>query len=358
MQFRRKGTVLNLSVPLFDTCNLGCEFCYENHGKIQLTRESFSNVLTDIKKQVVPRIKKDNYQTLAVRFYGGEIFFDQQPDWIYEEYRKLIEQIRKMIPIRVTTKFITNGVFSKYERADRLLKDTDSIVGMSYDLEGRYRKKEQKEKFIQTFNHFYESKVLKEVSMLITKPAIKKLIAGDEFFESIPDDLRIDVCGYMPNRNWEKYLPSARDYADFYKWAIKKRKFNIERILNLFRYAADEEREQVERFCDCDSMLTYLPMERRFSGECIERHDFAEACYGKAFKTVNEENCFQIKTDLMMQKAGCLYCSYFKNCPMQCAAAVLFKEYKQEICPVRSAIESITPEDISAYRDWREMHHA
>lgn len=354
--FKEKGETLNVSLPLFDTCNLGCSFCYENHGRIPLTKERFIWVREDIRSQLLPRIRKDGYKTVFIRFYGGEIFFDRQPDWIYDEYISLIKDIRKVIPAKVKTKFITNGVFTRHDRADRVLEETDSVIGMSYDIAGRYHTAKQRNLFEKSMQHFYQIGKLVELSTLLTKPAIEAIIHGDSFFDSIPDDVRIDVCGYMPNRNWKQFMPEAEDYAKFYRWAIDNKRFNIDRITNMVRYMMPEEQNFVERFCDCDDTLTYIPAERRFSPECIERQDFQDSCYGKLKATVNDENCFEVKTSLMMNKMGCLYCEHFQGCPMQCAASVLFNQYTQNECPLARTFASITEEDIQNLKKWREQH--
>lgn len=355
--WENKGTSLNVPISMFNTCNLNCRFCYENkkHNAIFLTKERFTAVREDVKREIVPLVKEHCYNTVLFKFFGGEVFFDAQPDWIYDEYISLLNDIRQMFDIKVCTKFITNGVFTKYDRADRVLDATGSIVGMSYDPVGRYRKEEQRELFKKTAAHFYETGKLKEIATLLTKPAIHAIIEGDDFFNCIPDDIRVDVCTYMPNQNWEELLPSAKDYAEFFQWAIRNKRFNIDRIVSLIQCMIPEERQGVEKICPCNEII-YLPKERRFTNECIERQEFASAYYGDRAKDVTEENCLEMKANLLVKKVGCLYCEHFKWCPIQCAAGILFDKYEQKECPLAKTFASITQEDIDNLKTWRKEH--
>lgn len=354
--FQQKNRKLEVCLPLFDTCNLNCKFCYEKHGTMALKKEIFQNAIEDIEKFIVPRIKKDQYESMDLRFYGGEVFYDAQPDWVFDAYRDLIERARKIIPIPVCTKFITNGVFSKQNRVIKLVQDTNSHIGMSYDAIGRYHNDTERNLFQKNADCFIKMGVLNEIASILMKPCIDKYIAGDPIFDSIPQTVRIDTDFYIPTPSWKTYMSTSEDYFRFFEWGIKNQRFNIDYIEMLVAFMIPEERKSIEKVCSCGDTLTYIPDKRVFSGECIECREFNPKYYGDFADSVTEENSFAVKTNLMLAKCGCMFCEYYKDCPMQCAASVLFDEYKQIECPMKKAFRIITEEDIKNYKEWRKRY--
>lgn len=353
--FSGKGRSLELSLPLFDTCNSNCEFCYEKHH-IPLRKDSFNKAYEDFKKYILPRVNKDCYENIDLRLYGGEIFADNQPAWVVYSYADLIYRIREASGVPVKTKFITNGMFTRIDRADWLLKETQSKVGMSYDPVGRFTTKQRFEMFKKNFWHFVDAGILNEIACILSKPCIEAYIDGDEFFDSIPQTVHIDTDFYIPAQNWRKYMSSSEDYYRFFEWGIKNRRFNIDYIEALISCMIPEEQKSVSKICTCGDCLTYVPDKRIFSGECIETREFSEKYYKEFAPYVREENSFAYKTNLMLRKLGCVYCEHFRYCPMQCAASVLFDEYKQDECPMARAFKNINSSDIKAYKDWKEKY--
>lgn len=357
--FDKKSDTMEICLPLFDTCNSNCEFCYEIHGKVKLTKESFSNAYEDVKKYIVPIVERRKYKNIKIKIYGGELFFDAQPDWIFTAYEHLVNSIRSLFKnIEIETKFITNGMFTKLERADKLVENTDSYIGMSYDVVGRYRTKSRFELFKNTFYHFYKKGVLKELSCVLAKPCIDRYVQGNTFLEEVPQDVHIDANFYIPTLSWKKYISNSDDYFRFFKWGIKNKKFNIDYIEVLINSMIPEERSHIEKLCSCFDTFVYIPEQRIFSSECIETRSFGKQYYNEFFDKISEQNCFAYKTNMMLEKCGCMYCEHYLYCPMQCAASVLFDGYKQTTCPIKKAFSCITEQDIKNYREWSEKYRA
>lgn len=354
--FEKRNTKLEVCLPLFDTCNLNCKFCYEKHGHVQLKRGAFPKALEDIKRFILPRIKECDYKDMDLRFYGGELFYDAQPDWMFSAYEDLIDAARKMIPIPIHTKFITNGVFTKQNRVIELINKTSSNIGMSYDAVGRYHNEQEKSMFLKNMHTFIDMGVLNEIASILMKPCIDAYIAGDTVFDSIPQNVRIDTDFYIPTQTWKTFMSTSEDYYRFFEWGIKNQRFNIDYIEMLVVFMIQEERKTLPKVCSCSDTLTYIPDQRIFSGECIECREFSKKYYGDFATRVNESNSFAVKTNMMLTKCGCMYCEYFNDCPMQCAASVLFDEYKQVICPMKKAFQCITQQDIENYKTWRKIY--
>lgn len=355
--FDKKNDTLEICLPLFDTCNSNCEFCYEIHGRVRLTEDSFSNAYEDIKKYIVPIVAERDYKKIKIKIYGGELFFDAQPEWIYPAYTKLVNSVRKLFKNqKIETKFITNGMFTKWDRADKLVDDTNSYIGMSYDVVGRYRNEERFMLFKDTFYHFYNKGVLMELSCILAKPCIDRYIKGNTFLDEVPQNVHVDANFYIPTRSWEKYISNSDDYFNFFYWGIKNQKFNIDYIELLINAIIPEERKHIEKICSCRDTLTYIPEKRIFSKECIETRAFGKQYYHNFFDNVSEDNCFAYKTNMMLEKCGCMYCEHYLYCPMQCAASILFDGYKQTICPMKKIFSCIDEKDIKNYREWRKKY--
>lgn len=351
----QKGRTLNISFPLFSACNFSCEFCYVYKHGDKLTKEAFENALSAFADAIPARVATDGYEKILVRFYGGEIFADFQQEWVYNEYARLVAGIREASSVLVKAKFISNCSFTKWERAEKLLRETGAVLNMSYDPVGRYRTEDSRKTAIRTAQHFMEAGLLNEITTLLTKPNIEKIMNGDDFLKSIGSGIRIELGDYMPNPAWEKYMPSTEDLFRIYRWGIDNRLYHIDLFYDLMSRASGYE-TKIERACQCDDTLIYLPKENRFTSECIERNEYMKRYYGAYSDMVTEENNFEIKTSLMMAKESCTYCKYYSSCPMHCAAAVLFDGYDASPCPTMRLFDSVTKEDIKGFEEWRREH--
>lgn len=357
VDFYEQSEYIELAIPLFERCNLNCKFCFEDHISSKIDYEEIRNIPYKIIDQLEKEIQKLNPKEILLRLWGGELFFDTLPDEIFDVYRKLINNFKQVMQERhlsqkIDINFLSNGVFTKYDRVDSLLKDTGASISFSYDPIDRFSSESQKDIWLNTLTH-YKNKT-RYVSITLTEQSIDKYIEGDTYFDKIPEYIGIDVNYYTANPNWRDLLPGDDDFYRFFKWGIENKKYNIRVIGSLLKYMIPEEKVFVERYCDCKFALQYQ------NGTCIkdcskrastlDRSKF----YGKYTSDIDEDNVTEAKSTLGLLKRGCLECAHYDYCHMTCWIALLFDEYKVTKCPFARAYDYISNEDVQNYKTWRK----
>lgn len=354
-----------LAIPLIDSCNMACEFCFENQELCKPEKEDPEKIMK-ILDVVVPYMKnelaKHSYKQIDLKLWGGELFYDALPDEILETYIHFVKQLKKELKLPFTIVYLSNGMFTKLDRVLRVLDETDGYISISYDPVGRFFTQAQKELFLHNMKWFREHHRQESVSITLTHPTIEAYVAGDRIYDSLPTDLPHIVNFYVPNKDWKRYVPSWEDYFHFYTWAIKNRRFNIDIIHEIMKHTFPEERPYVVRMCNCKEATQYCSWLDRCSKNCIDDRvldmDHAKYFYGNEIaKEITDENHFEARTSMSRIKNGCVYCEYYDTCPMMCPASILFKKYNAEKCPIKETYQLITEEDKKAFREWQEQYH-
>lgn len=352
-----------LAIPLIDSCNMSCDFCFENQkGKItEEENDKIMSILPRVISYMKPIIKNGFYNRIDLKLWGGELFFDALPDWIFDTYRKFISELKKELPIPFTIVFLSNGVFEKYNRIDKLLEEVNGNISISYDPVGRYKSNKQREMFLKSLEHFKKTGKLESVSVTLTKPTMRAYVAGDKIYDTyIPDNLQVIVNFYVPNSSWKEYVPSCEDYYLYYKWAIENHHFNIDVINNIMTYMIPEQRKSVRKMCNCKEATQYVPWINCCSDNCINDRildmDYKKFFYGKYNDEVTRENHFEVRSSLSRIKNHCLYCEHFKYCPMMCPTSIVFSEYDASYCPIKKVYQDITSEQINAFKEWQQKY--
>lgn len=359
IDFYKKPQYFEIAVPLFERCNLNCSFCFETHKDSSIDYGKILAMPKKIIDQTKEMIEKSEADWVLLRLWGGELFFDALPDEIFQVYRQFISlfqnEVKTRLPGRqINITFLSNGVFTKYQRVENLLKDTHSKIAFSYDAEGRFRNRKQKEIWLQTLKHF-ESQT-RYISVTLTKQNISALINGDEFFKQIPETISVDINYYTANPNWKLHMPSDEDIFNFYRWCVDHKKYNVRVMDNIFRYLIPSERKYVERYCDCKQAIQF--QDGKCIRDCARRASslIREMFYGSYADKTDENNVTEVKNTLGLQKRGCFMCENYEYCTMPCWVALLFSGYKTSKCPLKRIYDYITPEDIKDYQEWKGEH--
>ena len=353
---------LELAVPLTHSCNMACEFCFENQQHTKNVKESPEKVL-EILDRVIPytlsKLQEHKYKDIALKLWGGEVFYDALPDSMFEAYKTFVRKLKEAVKIPVHTVFLSNACFTKYERVLDVLEATDGYIKISYDPVGRFRSKKEKELVLKTAKWFRDHKRSIGASITLTKPAITEYIKDDQDYNSIPTDLVHNVNFYVPNENWKQYMPDWKDLHEFFKWAIKRRRFNIDIIYNIMLHTIPELRHLVKRMCNCKEIGQWCEWLGKCSSDCIEQlHgiDAGEHYYKQFTEEVDEHNHFEVRSSLSHIKNGCVYCENFKTCTMMCPASILFDGYDASCCPIKAIYAEVTDEDKEAFLAWRDKY--
>ena len=201
-------------VTLFELCDINCLFCNQDH-----TSTLGIDTIPDKIHQIVSSIetlKQKGKTDFAVKIMGGEVFSDQLPDGIFDEYVKLISSIneystRTNTPIKLS--FVTNFIWTKSDRVKRFVVDNDILLFTSYDPSGRFN--------VATLEIFQDNVVefvshIRAVNVIMTKPNIDKFMRNQiPFFDYLYDHFDIYFDYYTPESNMNVLLPKDIELRDF-----------------------------------------------------------------------------------------------------------------------------------------------
>ena len=344
-----------VSISLFETCNLNCKFCFERHN-VPINKEAILKSASIITDGILQDLIDYNIQQLYLRYWGGELFQDSIDDSLFECYIKvdsLIKQIikEKLPNIQVHTNWMSNGVWHNWERVKNLLIATDGKIGFSYDPIGRYFSEEQRNLVIENIEHFIDYYICTAITL--TKPNIYALINGDLGFNKIPRQLNLEYNPYIPNLNWEQELPSDLDVYNFYKWAVENKHWAFSSIREIVKSAFGI-KSQV--YCSCRFAKQYS--NGKLTSNCVLKSSKLNPSLFYGDKEVNESNCTDVKNSIALSKRKCLMCEYLNVCGMYCGTSIIFKYYKITKCPIKSLILFVKnkPYLLEEVKNWEDKY--
>lgn len=361
IQFYKDPESYEIACSLFEACNLKCKFCFEGHrnNKIDINyiREMPYKVLETVRKdfQQYPHIKDVN-----IRLWGGELFFDGLPDTLFDEYKHFVNTFNTLFKqefpnVLLKFSWLTNGVFTKWERVKDLLDYSQGTIGFSYDPSGRFSNDKQKQLMIENVKRFHNFHCFNCLSITLTKHTIQEYISGkSELLTELNLGERYDINFYTANPNWQTLLPDDDDLFAFFKWGLDNDLYYINVISNLVKTCINEGEYIAHHYCDCKTCVQYS--NGQATVDCVKRASVlpAEMFYGKYAPIITEENVSDIKLSLGMIKRGCLNCEYYQTCQMPCWVSVVFEGFKPTNCPYKQAYEYIKqhPEIIERFKKW------
>lgn len=349
-----------IACSLFEACNLKCKFCFEGHRNnkidIEYIRQMPYNVMEAVRKDFK---KYTNIKDVHMRIWGGEVFFDGLSDSIFDEYYNYVKNFqllfREEFPnVKLKFSWLSNGVFSKWERVKKLLIDTNSTIGFSYDPSGRFSSDKQKEMMIENAKRFYDLNLFNCLSITLTKKTIEEYVSGNSDLNRLSFGGKYDINFYTANPNWKELVPNDDDLYSFFKWGLDNDMFYINVIENLCRTIINDEYYKPTHYCDCKTCVQYS--NGQATVDCVKRASILppDMFYGKYTNQITEENVSDIKLSLGMIKRGCINCEYYKTCQMPCWVSVVFEGFKPSICAYKQAYEYIKSnmKIIERYKKW------
>ena len=348
---------------LHTLCNLKCKFCSQtkedgirDHSSVNM--DYIKQLPDDIISEIVPIIKENKVISLAVNIMGGELFFDNIPDSFFNAYKEfcftLRNKFKEEVPdVKVILMFVTNGVYTKHERVEKLLNEVNANMGISYDPTDRFTSQSQKDMWYNTFKYF-KDRIGSRLVMytVLTKKAIDAYIAGDKTFEKTGTDVCLEIQEYSPRLDYDDYLPSDDDLFRFYKWALDNGKFNIYTM-----------RDIIDNIPSCNRGSNYVFREDlgvKYINYCIESSSVPKECfYGDYSSEFTDKKCYSDKVLFYgLEKRGCLLCEYYTRCPKMCWLQVLFDKYHMSECPISRVYKYLeeNPNILVNYNKWREQY--
>ena len=343
--FYKDPTLYEISCLLFERCNLKCKFCFEGHRNNKIDVDYIRKIPNLIIDNFKEEYKKyNNIKEVNIMLWGGELFFDALPDTLFDEYKLLVDNFRKLFSesfpnIKIRFSWLSNGVFTKWERVKDIIEYSNGIINFSYDPIDRFGSYKQKELMLENSKRFYEFGLSEVVSITLTKQNINSFISNTTDINTMMST--IDVNFYIPNKNWEELMPSDDDIFNFFKWALDNRLFGIYDIEKLVMTSMNTSKT-IGRTCNCDKHLSHC--KNCVTYNCVKSSTIFgnDMFYANETQNITEDSVSNIKASLGILKRGCLTCKYYGSCSMPCWTSILFKHYKISECPYKKAHEYIT----------------
>ncbi len=304
---RKKNPQGEFFVNLFEWCNLSCSFCWQDH-------DDWSGIdsISQRAEEIVETLKKDPRTDFDINIMGGELFADEVPDQTFLDYEMLVQYIffhTKLLGKNVQINWVSNLVFEK-DRALKLVQRLQSQgyntpIATSYDPRGRFTPK-TRETFFKNFKVFSQSKLLKNISVVLTRPNIQAILKGDsglsEIYENYSTPLFFDF--YSPEKSHEINSPSDRELLDCLHYIYNKypKSSPIKELVG-----------QNFNYMTCRS--SYIIGPRGFTGKCksLVSKDLIES-----FKTQHKLEDNSRMEQEFVSKMQCSTCRHFDRCGLSC----------------------------------------
>lgn len=293
-----------IELHLFEYCNLSCSFCGQDHD----SKEGM-NTIRQKAAQVIDFMDASELTNHTVNIMGGEIFNDDIPPFIFDDYMAFYKMIRSYcIHTKQTVRFnfVTNLIFSKnIEHVERLLYFAqDAYLSTSYDFAGRGLDINRTLQFKANLERFKDR--IGVVGFVLSRPSIRKFIADkDKYFkEVLYPNYPLYFDWYVPEGSADKMLPSEQEMLDAFLYAAK----HYPKIAPVSDLLENEENEMT---CFSLHKTTILPSGKEVTCRYLEYEQ-------EQFKTTID---YSTNADIIqshLERNDCFGCEWFKRCQFRC----------------------------------------
>lgn len=334
LDIKRFKTSDDVTVTLFNRCNLNCPFCYLNglEDRKNEYKINYDVLLDKVKKQ----IEIYPYDYLELKLLGGELFSDDVPNEIFNQYYDFIKNVydyAKKFNKKVCIYFTSNLVHENYQRVSLLLDKIDELVGSkvklcsSFDFFNRFHTNKNFELFKKNIE-YYSNRIVK-INVLLDKNVydmfINKINYNTdmvEYFNYLYKNFSLFLGNIVPINS---VALNNEEKAEIYKYFVDNYP-NIYPINKLF--FNDNEIQHMH----CDPNLNEI----QYNG------DIKLSCF---FNNYYHKKVDVSRNELEMRaivKRGCLKCEHYKMCIMPCLYGTYLSDIpKDEICYLKQTIEYI-----------------
>jgi sulfatase maturation enzyme AslB (radical SAM superfamily) len=303
---------------LFENCNLSCVFCHQDHKAIE--GMSGPEILSKV-PHVIKYIRNSPMQDFHIHVMGGELFQDQliQKGFL-DHYSQMITQIQDQLPAgkRVTFNFITNLVLTETDLLLQFCQRHDLQINISYDPSGRFN---QKNLEIFKNNVIKFQSVIKMASCVITRPNIKRVMAGDPTFEFLYQLFPIDWDSLIPSlENSVDLMPAESELLQFNKFLLD----HFPECINVENFLSNEAQSQMR--CTRGRSITIMPNNSSPIG-----------CSGAPL--LKHSNTKNLQTSEIVEnflaKYDCMKCEFYSKCPFTC---FIKQDYKHLVNDLQTCV--------------------
>lgn len=316
-----------ISVVLFENCNLRCSFCPQNHTSTRGMNDISEHY--ELVERAIDQFVLEGKPIISITIHGGELFQDAVDDHLFDQYVELVRIIRAHpgnASAKIGITFCTNLVFTKTERVLNFITEIQSKYdpidfAISYDPVSRFSRKDL-DVFKTNLNIF--NKYIDSVNLVFTKPNIKKIIAGDDLFDYLYDNFTCTFDYYQIEPNKKVNAPTDQDLQDIFLLLARK----YPKTNPIQGYFIRDRNDAIYQH-------TKNALENTITGFCDVNFE------GKIFAGSNAS--FQDIELKFLDDMGCLSCPFFERCGLGCIPQHYFyPEYKTlDYCWQKSVHEEI-----------------
>lgn len=313
-----------IELHLFEFCNLRCTFCGQDHddrtGMLQIR---------DKAARVIEFIRANRAHSHIINIMGGEIFNDEIPDGLFDEYFAMAEEVDRAAREAghaCTFNWVTNLVFEKRDRVEAFLGRLDAAgiranLSTSYDFHGRKSKLWLAGLFQRNIEYFRDR--IYTVGFVLTKPTIAFLLTQkDEYFEHLYLNFPIYFDYYVPEAGAGALMPSDHDILQAYLFIAR----NYPKISPVAELLQNRENRMT---CYSLNKLTLLPDGREVKCRYLDYKP-------NDFRTPLDYSTNEPIIWSHLQENGCLGCEWYDRCGFRCfVQADWSKRVKTEECLFR-----------------------
>jgi len=305
-----------LIVVLFEFCDLTCQACYQDHDSVFGTDTVVEKF--DIIAHALDVLKGRGKISVAVNLMGGELFSDQLPDSIFEDYKTLVERLREYtVKINLPAVFSvpSNMIWTKKERVKTFLNTANVRLNASYDPAGRFNPRTL-EQFMENVVEFKD--YINQVGIVMTRPSMKKFMnRSAPHFDFLYENFEINFDHYTHSQRAkvdpEVLMPKDVELRDFYK-------FMIDNYPKCYPFCETLDENLQPMFC----MRTMYVFPDSTFGSCgsVEKliKPLSKVEDKKVIRIVKESDSPLEKTieAKWYKEYDCLNCEFLQRCSMGC----------------------------------------
>jgi len=301
-----------IEVCFFHTCNISCKFCWQSS-----TDETGEDSIVKKADVILEYVKKEEVKDfIQIHLLGGEIFDDGRDR--YDDYKKFLFKVHQNLKIPHKFIFLTNMNWGSEETGKQVTSlidymnslEIDFHLTTSWDLSGRPVKGEVETNFHKNIIKY--KKYISEITFVLTKPAIKKLLNRDTAYLDllISEGFKVDVDYYMPTTNTDILMPTDR--------------LLLEAMLCLRKHYPNVKKMSVDGKMSCmsPSKVTIMP---DGSMTCCMHIEYDQEGFNTPI--VKETNSPIIMS--FLEKNGCFSCEYYSECSFTCFVMADHKSFKK-----------------------------
>lgn len=304
---KKRSNTAEYFINLFEHCNLRCAFCWQDHEST-VGMSSISDKAVVIIDKALESGKTEH----TINLMGGELFSDEITDDLFLEYKNLVEVVSAELSGKghsAVFNFVTNLVFTKYERVRELLtylqgKGIETHLTSSWDATGRFSGGTESV-FFTNLAHFIGD--VRIVSIVITKQCIDWFTSSRSdkaSFHRLLSMVPVYFDTYSPEYRSDKMAPKASELQRMYLYLL-------DNYPDTHPVAAWSDNTAIS--LNCRSSVVIGP--DGYQGGCgalvPEKIKNDMAVPVEVLDNVNIENTFVDKND-------CLSCEFFDRCGLGC----------------------------------------